>query len=60
MAIEADLAALRARHAELKERISQAVAQPLTDDLAISEMKREKLAIKDEIAQLEAAQQQVA
>ena len=54
MSIEARLAELTAKHHELDEQITRELAHPSSDDLFISKLKREKLAIKDEINQLEA------
>ena len=43
---------LRAKHAALEREIDEEVHRPLPDDLRLSELKREKLRIKDQIAQL--------
>ncbi len=52
MAIESHLAELEKRHEALKQEISEALAHPSTDDLEITELKRRKLLIKDEIERL--------
>jgi hypothetical protein len=52
MAIEAHLAELEKRHEALKHEISEALTHPSTDDMAIAELKRRKLQLKDEIARL--------
>jgi len=52
MAIESHLAELEKRHEALKHEISEALAHPSTDDLEITELKRRKLLIKDEIERL--------
>lgn len=44
---------LRARHAWLEEKLENESGRPLPDDVAIHDLKRQKLAIKDEIARLE-------
>ncbi len=40
---------LRAKHASLEEAIEEETQRPHPDDLRLSELKREKLRIKDEI-----------
>ncbi|MBV1698215.1 MAG: DUF465 domain-containing protein [Hyphomicrobiales bacterium] len=52
MAIESHLAELEKRHQALEQEINDALTHPSTDDLIIAELKRRKLLIKDEIAQL--------
>jgi hypothetical protein len=52
MAIESHLAELEKRHQALEQEINDALTHPSTDDLTIAELKRRKLLIKDEIAQL--------
>ena len=44
---------LRAKHATLEQEIEDEHHRPLPDDLRLSELKREKLRIKDQIAQLQ-------
>lgn len=41
---------LKAKHAELEHLIDLEVHRPLPDDAHITELKREKLRLKDEIA----------
>lgn len=43
---------LRAKHAALEQEIDEEVHRPLPNDLRLSELKREKLRIKDEIVHL--------
>lgn len=43
------LQALRAKHAALDEEITKEMARPLPDETAISNLKRQKLKIKEEI-----------
>ena len=52
MAIESHLAELERRHQALEQEIDEAQTHPSTDDLAIAELKRKKLLVKDEIARL--------
>ena len=52
MTVESHLAELQRRHEMLKKQIEEAAAHPGTDGLEITEMKRRKLHIKDEIARL--------
>jgi hypothetical protein len=52
MAIESHLAELERRHQALEHEIDEAQSHPSTDDLAIAELKRKKLLVKDEIARL--------
>jgi len=44
---------LRTRHASLEEKLERETGRPNPDDIAIYDLKRKKLAIKDEIARLE-------
>ncbi|NIQ96579.1 MAG: YdcH family protein [Desulfuromonadales bacterium] len=53
MAIDDRLQALRTRHADLDQQIENEVRRPNPDDSLISQMKREKLRIKDEIFSIE-------
>ena len=48
-----DLAALRAEHRGLDERIRLLAGDPFADQLEIARLKKRKLRLKDEIAQLE-------
>jgi hypothetical protein len=52
MAIESHLAELERRHQALEQEIDEAQSHPSTDDLAIAELKRKKLLVKDEMARL--------
>jgi hypothetical protein len=52
MAIQAHLAELERRHQALEDEISEALAHPSADDLKVTELKRRKLQLKDEIARL--------
>lgn len=47
------LDSLRAKHASLEQAIEEEAHRPLPDELRLSQLKREKLRIKEEIAQLQ-------
>jgi hypothetical protein len=55
MSLQDRIETLRARHRSLEEAIDQEIARPLPNDDTLSELKRQKLRIKDEIFQLEHA-----
>ena len=48
-------ASLRARHAELEEALEVETHRPLPDQVAIKDIKKQKLRIKDELARMEVA-----
>ncbi len=48
-------ASLRTRHAKLEEALEAENHRPVPDQAAISEIKKQKLRIKDELVRLEAA-----
>jgi hypothetical protein len=50
--MESHLAELERRHQVLENQIEDALSHPSTDTLALSELKRRKLVLKDEIARL--------
>jgi hypothetical protein len=52
MSIQSHLAELERRHHALESEIEEALSHPSTDTLALSELKRRKLQLKDEIARL--------
>jgi len=52
MSVESHLAELERRHEALKREIQEAQPHPGIDELEITALKRRKLQIKDEIAQL--------
>lgn len=52
MALSAHLAELAARHKVLEKKLEDALAHPSVDTLEISQLKREKLKLKDEISRL--------
>jgi hypothetical protein len=52
MAISTHLAELEQRHQMLEAELSEALQHPSTDDIQLTELKRRKLHVKDEIARL--------
>ena len=52
MSMQSHLAELERRHHALETEIEEALSHPSTDTLALSELKRRKLQLKDEIARL--------
>jgi len=53
MSVQDRIESLRARHASLDQEIDKEIHRPLPNMDAISDLKRQKLRIKDEIFQLE-------
>ncbi|KAF0138583.1 MAG: hypothetical protein FD153_1223 [Rhodospirillaceae bacterium] len=52
MSVETRLEALRAKHAELEAAIAAENHRPLPDSTFLSDLKRQKLKIKEEIERL--------
>ena len=52
MTMEDRVETLRARHARLEHEIDDEVHRPLPDQVHVTELKRQKLRIKEEIARL--------
>lgn len=52
MAIDARLETLEKKHGALKEELHLALTHPSYDDSTITDIKRRKLRVKDEIAKL--------
>ncbi|ATU90391.1 MULTISPECIES: YdcH family protein [Phyllobacterium] len=52
MAIESHLETLERKHGALEKEISDALLSPASDDLKISDMKRRKLMLKEQIEKL--------
>lgn len=52
-ALEARLAELRQDHSDLDQAVQAIALSPLPDMMLIARLKRKKLAIKDEISQIE-------
>lgn len=55
MSLSSHLTELRKKHQALSDAVDHALRSPGTNDLQISEMKKQKLRIKEEIARLETA-----
>ena len=53
MSLQDHLEALRARHRSLEEAIEDEIRRPLPRPETLTDLKRQKLRIKDEIVQLE-------
>lgn len=51
--IEKHLAALKAKHAQLDAQLVEEEARPLPDTMRIQELKKQKLATKQEIEKIE-------
>ena len=54
MSLDSHIKELEAKHHALEAKIEQELAHPAPDDLAIAELKRQKLRIKDELTRLAA------
>ena len=52
MSVTEHLDSLKAKHLDLEQLIEQEESRPRPDEVKIHELKRQKLRIKDEIAQL--------
>lgn len=52
MNTKAHLTSLERKHNELEKEISKEMSTPSTDDFVITNLKRQKLALKDEIEKL--------
>jgi len=52
MTMESHLAELERRHQALEKELEDAMAHPGTDQLELTDIKRRKLQLKDEIARL--------
>ena len=52
MSMQTELAEIEQLHRALEDEIREALAHPSTDDLAIIELKRRKLQLKDEMARM--------
>ncbi len=53
MALEAHLAELNEKHRKLDEALHQELQHPSTDPLKITELKKQKLRLKEEIQRLQ-------
>jgi hypothetical protein len=52
MVVEAHLASLQRKHTDVDRELTHELAHPASDPLRIAELKRRKLKLKDQIAQL--------
>ena len=52
MSVQAHLSELEKRHRAIERELEDAVAHPSSDDLKVTELKRKKLVLKDEIERL--------
>ena len=52
MSLTSHLQELRRRHQALADQVEQAQRSPGTDDLAIADLKKQKLRLKEEITRL--------
>jgi len=55
MSVQDHVSALQARHAELEARLDEEQGHAHPDEALITEIKKQKLRIKDELATLESA-----
>ncbi|MEM7724178.1 MAG: DUF465 domain-containing protein [Pseudomonadota bacterium] len=53
MSLSAHLQELKRKHAHLSDRVEEAQRSPAVDDLALRELKKEKLRLKEEISRLD-------
>lgn len=54
MSMESHIAELQRRHAALDREIVDAMAHPGVDEIRVTELKRKKLALKEQIERLKA------
>lgn len=52
MSLTSHLAELQRKHGEIERELDEALAHPSMDDLQISNLKRRKLALKDQMERL--------
>jgi len=55
MTVQAHLASLEKKHGALEQELHSALTSPSTDDRHISELKRRKLRLKDEMQRVKAS-----
>ncbi|MGE4372536.1 MAG: YdcH family protein [Xanthobacter sp.] len=53
MSIQSHLQELKRRHAALDQELDRELARPATDDGRVAELKRKKLALKEQILKLD-------
>ncbi len=56
MSVQSHLVELERRHADLERQLEEAQLHPSTDSLELANIKRKKLALKDEITRLKASE----
>ncbi len=56
MLMQSHVMELQKRHETLEQQIAEALLHPSTDDLALRELKRRKLFVKDQITRLQQAE----
>lgn len=54
MSLASHLAELQRKHGDIERQLDEAMSHPSVDDLEIAQLKRRKLAIKDQIEKLQA------
>jgi len=54
MSLASHLAQLQRKHGDIERQLDEAMAHPSMDNLEIAELKRRKLALKDQIEKLQA------
>jgi len=54
MSSESHLSQLERRHADLEQKINEAMHHPSADPLELTDLKRRKLRLKDEITKMKA------
>ncbi|GGF04486.1 DUF465 domain-containing protein [Stappia taiwanensis] len=52
MSLQSHLVELQKRHSDLERKLEEAMRHPSMDSLAIADLKRRKLQLKDEITRL--------
>ncbi len=52
MAVSGHVAALAAKHAALENQITSEIQRPLPDDAILTQLKRAKLKVKEELSRL--------
>ena len=60
MPLTARIESLRKRHTDIEKQLTIEESRPAQDEVKINKLKRDKLALKDEIAKLEAEQRKAA
>ena len=52
MSLDTDVETLQAQHQDLEQQIVRELGRPVPDELRIQELRRQKLRLKDQMAQL--------